>query len=82
MCLGLPNNVTELLHRNNVDVCCLQETEIPVNFPEKQLNCGGFTLELELDSDKKRARIYLKNDLKYLRRGDLERKKSNCRCIH
>ena len=63
MCLGLPNNVTELLHRNNVDVCCLQETEIPVNFPEKQLNCGGFTLEQELNSDKKRAGIYLKNDI-------------------
>ena len=73
LCLGLPNkkdSVIELLHRNNVNICCLQETEILNNFPEKLLDCGGYTLELELNSEKKRAGIYLRNDLKYKRRND------------
>ena len=39
--------VIDMLARNNVSICCLQETEVQVNFPEKLLNCGGFTLELE-----------------------------------
>ena len=76
ICLGLTNKkdtVTELLHRNNINICCLQETEVPMNFPEKILNCGGYTLELENNSEKKRAGIYLKNDIKYKRRIDLEK---------
>ena len=43
--LGLPNkkdNVTEMLYKNNVKICCLQETELPKNFPVKMLNCGGY----------------------------------------
>ena len=76
LCLGLPNkkdSVTELLHRNNVNICCLQETEIPKNFPEKILDCGGFQLELELNKEKRRAGIYLSTNLKYVRRNDLQK---------
>ena len=76
LCLGLPNKkdiVTDLLQRNNITVCCLQETEVPQNFPEKVLDCGGFTFELEINSDKKRAGIYLRNNVKYIRRDDLEK---------
>ena len=38
LCLGLPNKkdiVTGILDLNKVDICCLQETEIPNGFPEK-----------------------------------------------
>ena len=52
LCLGLSNKkdiVTSYLKLNNVDVCCLQETEIPDNFPENVLNTGGYNLELELN---------------------------------
>ena len=83
LCLGLlskKDTVTDLLRRNDVKICCLQETEIPRNFPEKLLNCGGYggytlepALELELNLDKKSAGIYLKNDIKYIRRNDLEK---------
>ena len=62
LCLGLPNkkdSVTELLHRYNVNVCCLQETEIPKDFPERVLNCGGYTLELKQNKGKKRAGIVI-----------------------
>ena len=69
--LFIGNNVVDC--RNNINICCLQETEVPMNFPEKILNCGGYTLELENNSEKKRAGIYLKNDIKYKRRIDLEK---------
>ena len=62
-----------ILHKNNIDVCVLQETEIPKNFPENVLSCGGFILELEQNTDKKRAGIYLRNGVKYTRRHDLEK---------
>ena len=56
LCLGLQNkkdSVISLLVENNVDVCGLQETEIPINFPETIFNSGGFSLELENNTEKK-----------------------------
>ena len=32
--------------------CCLQETEIPCDYPENVLNCKGYNVELELNSVK------------------------------
>ena len=74
VCLGLPNKkdiVTSYLKLNNVDICCLQETEIPINFPENILSTDEYNLELELNDNKKRAGIYVKNNIKYIRREDL-----------
>ena len=79
LCLGLPNKketVTDYLSANNVQICGLQETEIPVNFPEKSLNCGGYNIELEMNSVKKRVGFYIKSNINYVRRSDLE--KENC----
>ena len=62
LCLGLSNKkdlVTNYLELNNVDLCCLEETEVPSNFPEDVLNTGGYNLELELNDSKKRAGIFL-----------------------
>ena len=76
LCLGLPNkkdNVTDTLRRNNIGICCLQETEIQTGFPENILNCNGFNLELEMNAIKKRVGIYIRKDLKYRRREDLEK---------
>ena len=75
LCLGLPNKkdlVIETLKHNEINVCCLQETEINSNFSESILNFGGYNLELETNTEKKRAGIYLRTDLKYKRRKDLE----------
>ena len=57
-----------------MSICCLQETEIPVDFPEIVLNSGGFNLELENNDEKKRVGIYLLNGITYTRRNDLELK--------
>ena len=75
LCLGLPNKkdcVVEILKQNNIKICCLQETEICDNFPESSLNFGGYNLELEMNSEKKRTGIYLRSDMKYVRRKELE----------
>ena len=76
LCLGLANKkdtVTGYLNENNIKVCCLQETEIPQGFPENILNSGGYILELEMNSEKKRVGVYLHRDVNYVRRFDLEK---------
>ena len=77
LCLGLPNKkdiVTDYLELNKINVCCLQETEVLMNFPENILNTRNFNLELELNDVKKRVGIYIHKDTKYKRRPDLELK--------
>ena len=77
LCLGLPNKkdiVTQYLQENKIAICCLQETEVPVNYPENTLNCNGFVLELESNEEKKRAGIYILQGTNYKRRLDLEMK--------
>ncbi len=76
LCLGLSNKkdlVTQSLSRNNISACCVQETEIPINYPEEILDCNDYILELELNNLKKRAGIYIRKNVKYVRRKDLER---------
>ena len=77
VCLGIANKkdlITESLNREGIDVCCVQETEIPQGYPEETLNCNKYVLELELNNYKKRTGIYSGERVKYLRRRDLERK--------
>ena len=76
LCLGLANkkdSVIEYLTSNNVHLCCLQETEIPMGFPESVLNCKGYNVELEQNTVKKRVGIYVHKEVNYTRRFDLER---------
>ena len=68
------DTVTGYLKSKNIMICCLQETEIPMNFPEDFLDCGDFNIELELNDTKKRTGIYIRRDVKYKRRKDLEKK--------
>ena len=76
LCLGLPNKkdiVTRYLKENNVDVCCLQETEVQLDFPENILNCCGYNLELENNDVKKRTGIYIAQGIDYIRRKEYEK---------
>ena len=62
LCLGLSNKkdlVTDYLSKNNINACCVQETEIPINYPEEILDCNNYILELELNEVKKRSGIYI-----------------------
>ena len=51
----------------------MQKTEVPNHFPDDQLNCNKYLLELEMSSHKRRAGIHLSSELKYARRTDLEK---------
>ena len=44
-----------------------------MGFPENILNCNGFNLELEMNTTKKRVGIYIRKNIKYRRREDLEK---------
>ena len=65
LCLAFSNKkdtVTSYLNNNNIKVC-----------PENVLNCGGYNMELEQNSVKKRVGIYIQQELNYVRRTDLEK---------
>ena len=66
--------LSEYLRNEVIKVCCLQETEVQVDFPVEVLNTGGYTLELEQNDTKCRSGIYISNEIKYVRRLDLELK--------
>ena len=74
LCLGLSNKkdiVTNYLKMNDIEICCLQETEVQQNFPTDILNSNNYVLELENCTDKRRAGIYCRTDVNYTRRMDL-----------
>ena len=76
VCLGIANKkdtATETLAFEGIDICCIQEADIPKNFLEENLNCNNFVLELEMNNDKKRSGIYLSKNIKYKWRKDLEK---------
>ena len=42
--------IVDILSEENINICCLQETEIPSGFPEDILNCDGYNIELKNNS--------------------------------
>ena len=57
LCLGIANKkdtFTAYLTANEIQICCLQETGIPMGFPDNLLNCNGYYIELEMNSLKKK----------------------------
>ena len=80
LCLGLKNKkleVSQLLNEHKIDVLCLQETEIECQFDQVLLSISGFELELETNNVKARTSIFVRNNIKYKRRRDLEGVDSN-----
>ena len=75
LCLGLRNKkeeVKRLIAENNIDILCMQETEIPKEFPIQMLTFKGYNFENENDNVKSRCGIYISNNVSYLRQNDLE----------
>ena len=80
LCLGLKNKkleVGQLLVEHDIDVMCLQETEIEYHFNPGLLAIGGYELELETNNVKARTGMFVRNNLKYKIRKDLEGMNSN-----
>ena len=79
LCLGLANKkdyVSQMILSNKMDICCMQETEISSDYDHDALSFGGYSLLLELNDVKSRTAIYVKNEIKHVRRLDLEQR--NC----
>ena len=61
LCLGLKNKkdlVKIALLEHNIDILCMQETEIPADFDEELIQIPGFELELEVNATKQRVGMY------------------------
>ena len=77
LCLGLrskKDEVKRLILENNIDILCVQETEIPKNYPVELLTFKGYNYENESNDVKSRCGIYVKESISYVRRTDLESK--------
>jgi exonuclease III len=80
LCLGLQNkkfHVKQSIIAQEIDVCCMQETEVKDDFPIEQLTFPGYVIELETNDVKSRVGIYINNRVKFTRRKDLEGTNSN-----
>ena len=56
LCLGLPNKkeiVKNYIRTEAIDVCCLQETEIPNDYPNAQLSFSDYKIGIESNIQKK-----------------------------
>ena len=80
LCLGLLNKkdyVDYKLKEENIDICCLQECEVPPNLDEKTLTLNNYKIELELNQRKKRTGILIHNSINYERKTNLEELNTN-----
>ena len=80
LCLGLRNKkdeVKRLITANCIDVLCLQETELESDFPTDILSFKGHAIETEINKNKVRTGIYIRDTLSYTRRRDLEKEDSH-----
>ena len=56
LCLGLPNKkdiVKNYLRTEAINVCCLQETEIPKDYPNALLSFSDYKIGIESNIQKK-----------------------------
>ena len=75
LCLGLPNKknlVKEMFITEKIDILCLQETEVEINLDHNLLNFPGVNFESETNDVRSRVGIYIKANVDYIRRRDLE----------
>ena len=77
LCLGLPNKkeyFSQIITANKIDICCMQEVGINMDYDHQILSFSGYSLLIESNDDKSRSGIYVKNGINYERRTDLEQR--------
>ena len=75
LCLGLKNKkllIKKLLEEHEIDILCMQETEIGNDLNHNELNVSDYSIELEKNSSKSRVGFYVSKSVSYVRRCDLE----------
>ena len=69
--------VKKLLEENEIDILCMQETEVMKDINHNELKISGYLMELELNTTKSRVGFYISKSVRYVRRVDLEGSDSN-----
>ena len=75
LCLGLQNKkplIKQILIQEKIDILCLQETELNKNLDHNLLSFPGFCYESETNDIISRVGIYIKNDINFVRKTELE----------
>ena len=62
----------KLLEENDIDVLCMQETEVMKDINHNELKISEYLLELESNTKKSRVGVYISKTINYVRRTDLE----------
>ena len=80
LCLGLKNKkflVQKILDEHNIDILCMQETEVTKMLSHDELGIRNYSLEMEKNSVKSRVGFYIAKTVNFIRRQDLEGCDSN-----
>ena len=75
LCLGLKNKkdlVKQIIIENNIDILCMQETEIEINLDHNLMGFPGYNYESEINKTKSRVGTLIKSNLDIVRPSDLE----------
>ena len=84
LCLGLPNKkniVKNYILGESIDICCMQEVDIPRDYPNELLSFPGYNIEVETNETKSRVATYIKDNIKYIVNKNLEGTNSNLQII-
>ena len=71
------NLIKETILSENLDILCMQETEINVNLGHNLLTFPGYKIEIKSNMECSRVAFYIRNKINYIRRCDLEGNDSN-----
>ena len=77
LCLGLQNKkslVKQIILQEKIDILCLQETELNINLNQNLLSFPGYCYESENNPVLSRVGVYIKSEINYIRRSELEGK--------
>ena len=75
LCLGLPNKkivIKNIINEEQIDILCLQETELEINLHHNLMSFPGYIYESEMNKTQSRVGCYVKSNISYVRRIDLE----------
>ena len=65
--------IIDTLRQEKIDICLIQEAEIPKDFPTNLLSSKDYNMECEYNTVKARCAALIKNTINYTRRQELER---------
>ena len=65
LCLGLANKkdlVSKIIKENEIDICAMQEIDIPADYDTSILSFKGYDLITENNNAKMRTGLYIRNN--------------------